>query len=68
MSNSNEEVNLFLLLEDGEGFEFILHDTNDVLRWEIADLIHLKVNVTLNECFCFITAKYFSVALFFASF
>ena len=43
------------LLEAGVGFWIILDDRNDVLRWEIADLIHLKVNVTLNECFFIIT-------------
>lgn len=48
---SNEDVNLFPALQAGEGFWIILDDTNDVLGWEIAELTHLKVNVSLEECF-----------------
>lgn len=48
---SNEDVNLFPVLQTGEGFWIISDDTNDVLVWEIAELTHLKVNVSLHKCF-----------------
>lgn len=44
-------MNLFPVLESGKGFWIILDDTNDVLGWEIAELTHLKVNVSLDEYF-----------------
>ena len=48
---SNEDMNLFPVLLAGEQLWIILDGTSDVLGWEIAELTHLKVNVSLDECF-----------------
>lgn len=48
---SKEDLNLFSVLLSGKWFWIILDDISDVLGWEIAELTHLKINVSLDECF-----------------
>lgn len=48
---SKEDLNLFSVLLSGKWFWITLDDTSDVLGWEITELTHLKINVSLDECF-----------------